>query len=199
MNRLSFVAIVFIALGLATLSAQQQGGAIATPAVTPIATLPEPEWPGMVYQLVDNKLELLTKEKLVPLVQSKTYALGMGGSAASVGYEVKGVSCPTRIPATAVLVVRVTGPIEDADPSRILNIDRLTVDTKSGSRKIVMSKGKLNPWSGKSKNETPDTAVEINATHYGTNSLRFTTTSPILPGEYLATTKSGAFCFGMEQ
>jgi len=217
MKRFMLFVIFVVVLGLLTPSVAQQTQLVAVasnsaaannaPAPDVPATasasstaIPEPEWPGIVYQLVDNKLVPLTKEKLVPLVEAKTKALGIGGSSASVGYEVKGASCPTIVPNNTVFVVRAAGRIEDIDPNQVFNVDRLTVDTVSGSRKLTVSKGKYSVWSGKAKTESADTAVELNATHHGTNSLRFTSTAPaFLPGEYIATTKTGAFCFRVEQ
>lgn len=151
--------------------------------------VPEPEWPGQPFLLADGKLVALESQK--PKVSNKVKVLGFAGG--STIYVFEGKSSPVQIASdAAVFVVRLE---VNADPAQLVNIDRLQIDEKSGTRKVVVVK--LTGFAG--GNQAQIETLSLKFAKQG-NSLRFTPASPLPAGEYVVSTKSGAmgFLFGVK-
>ena len=171
-----FVIVVICILGLMPLSAQPQQSASVAPAVGASATtssaLPEPEWSGVVYQLIDGTLTPIERQVATAQVKSNTF---YGGG--QVFYAIKNVKSSTRI--TSSLPVFVVKLESGVDPTGRIKIERLMIDEKNNSRKILVT----NMSNMGNSKAIADTSVELKYEKYGT-SIKFYPASPLPKGEY---------------
>ncbi len=190
----TFFAII-VALGLSTLSAQQQpqttqpqqvttnATSVAPATVTTTPMIPEPEWPGRIYVFVGGRL--VTLENQTPQELSKVSIIRQKVEA---GFSFEKVTSPVRAPSNAIFVVK----LEQVGNPPVYAY-KLTPNPKSGARQVIIAK--ISNFKGNLK--TDDVNVELNFISNRNGVVTFSSKSPLLPGEYAFITKGGQVAYLM--
>jgi hypothetical protein len=152
-----------------------------------------PEYLDVVEILDQTSQDLAPLEREHPQQAAKAKYLGFGG--AEVALTFKGPKSPVRFKSDQKLVFVVRTDNKGQDPTTLINIYKLQ-PTKD-SRQLLLAKG---GGFHRVQGTTDDSVVPITVTKYGDDAFKFSPTSPLAPGEYVAGTKAGAdgFLFGVD-
>jgi hypothetical protein len=155
----------------------------------------DPEVLGVPYAVDPTNGKFLELERQNVNAGVKLKALGFGGGRSVVRFE--GSRSPVRFQSgSPIRFVLRTGSSAIADPSSVVNMDRLT----SAKDHREATTAKVNPMGMGAKSTAGATDVPFKATQCGRSSMCFTAATPLISGEYVITLKESkyGFLFGVD-
>ena len=155
----------------------------------------DPEILGVPYAVDPANGKFLELERQNVNAGVKLKALGFGGGRSVVRFE--GSRSPVRFQSgSQIRFVLRTGSSAIADPSSVVNMDRLT----SAKDHREATTAKVNPMGMGAKSTAGATDVPFKATQCGRASMCFTAATPLISGEYVITLKESkyGFLFGVD-
>jgi hypothetical protein len=155
----------------------------------------DPEILGVPYFIDPISGKFLELERQSVNAGVKLKAMGFAGGRSVIRFEGRRSSVRFQNGSPIRFILR-TGGSAIADPSSVVNMDRLT----SAKDHREATTGKVNPMGMGAKSTMGATDVPVKATQCGRSSLCFTASTPLVAGEYVVTLRESkyGFLFGVD-